>query len=260
MRLSRFYVEEDLLAGQIYALGTDLTHYLRNVLRVKSGDKIMLFNGQGGEYLAQIEAVSKKEVSAIVIQFEPSNRESELHLCLGVSVVKRDAMDTIIQKSTELGVSEIQPLIADLTTVSAKAIKQRVDHWRGIAISACEQCGRNTLPALHSPVATQEWIPLQTAELKLAMDPSGDYSLMDQYHGKEVIAHPKRISVLIGPEGGLSENELQLTARHGYLATRLGPRILRADTAPVAVLSILQARFGDFSSSAKASEHIFDSI
>ena len=111
MRLSRFYVEEDLSAGQIYALGTDLTHYLRNVLRVKPGDKIMLFNGQGGEYLAQIEAVSKKEVSAIVIQFEPSNRESELHLCLGVSVVKRDAMDTIIQKSTELGVSEIQPLI-----------------------------------------------------------------------------------------------------------------------------------------------------
>ena len=87
MRLSRFYVEEDLSAGQIYALGTDLTHYLRNVLRVKSGDKIMLFNGQGGEYLAQIEAVSKKEVSAIVIQFEPSNRESELHLCLGVSVI-----------------------------------------------------------------------------------------------------------------------------------------------------------------------------
>ena len=229
MRLSRFYVEEDLSAGQIYALGTDLTHYLRNVLRVKSGDKIMLFNGQGGEYLAQIEAVSKKEVSAIVIQFEDSNHESELHLCLGVSVVKRDAMDTIIQKSTELGVSEIQPLIADLTTVSAKAIKQRVDHWQGIAISACEQCGRNTLPALHSPVAIQEWIPLQTSEL-------------------------------IGPEGGLSENELQLAARHGYLATRLGPRILRADTAPVAVLSILQARFGDFSSSAKATEHIFDSI
>ena len=80
------------------------------------------------------------------------------------------------------------------------------------------------------------------------MDPSGDYSLMDQYPGTEVIAHPKRISVLIGPEGGLSENELQLAARHGYLVTRLGPRILRADTAPVAVLSILQARFGDFSS------------
>ena len=247
MRLSRCYIEEDLSAGQIYFLGTDLTHYLRNVLRMKSGDKIILFNGRGGEYLAQIEAVSKKEVSVLVIQFEPSNREPELHLCLGVSVVKRDAMDTIIQKSTELGVSEIQPLIADLTTVSTKAIKQRADHWRAIAISACEQSGRNTLPTVHSPVATQEWIPLQTSALKLAMDPSGDYSLMEHYPQSGVITHPKRISVLVGPEGGLSENELQLAALHGYLATQLGPRILRADTAPVAVLSILQARFGDFS-------------
>ena len=260
MRLSRFYIEQELSVNQSHTLGTDLTHYLRNVLRLKPGDKIVLFNGYGGEYLARIETIGKKEVTVFTIQFEPLSRESELALCLGISIVKRDAMDAIIQKSTELGVREIQPLIADLTTVSAKAIKQRTAHWRAISISACEQCGRNKLPTVHDPIATQDWIPHQTLGLKLAMDPSGDYSLMDSYYGEDATVTPERISVLIGPEGGLSDDELKLAEHHGYLTTRLGKRILRADTAPIVVLSILQARFGDYSSSSEATRHISDSM
>jgi len=259
MSLSRFYIEQDLTQGRSYTLGKDLAHYLRNVLRLKPGSRVTLFNGQGGEYLAQIDAIQKREVSISVIQFEPTNRESQLRLRLGACIVKRDAMDAVIQKSTEMGVHEIQPLIADLTTVSVKSIKQRGEHWRGITISACEQCGRNTLPTLLSPITTHQWIPDQISDLKLAMDPSGTHSLMEPYADLKGVAQPPGISVLIGPEGGLSEQELSLAESNGFLTTGLGQRILRADTAPVAVLSILQARFGDFSSSPKATRQTSDS-
>jgi len=258
MRLSRFYTAQELIVGANFSLGKDLAHYLRNVLRSRPGDQIILFNGAGGEYLAQLDSVQKREVTVSIQGFDPVEAESPLSTRLGISVVKRDAMDNILQKSTELGVTEIQPLISDLTTVCTKAIKQRDEHWRQIIISACEQCGRNTLPRLLAPVESLDWLQRQDSELKLALDPSGNHSPMDI--GLSENKQPGGISVLIGPEGGLSERELALAAASEFLLIALGKRILRADTAPVAVLSILQSRFGDLRSAAKATRQTSDSI
>ena len=258
MGLSRFYIEQDLGLEESYILDKNLTHYLRNVLRVKAGSQVVLFNGQGGEFLAQIDAIEKRETRISTLAFEPTNRESTLIIRLGISVVKRDAMDNIILKSTEMGVSEIQPLIADLTTVSTKTIRQRGEHWRAITISACEQCGRNKLPALLTPISTHDWISSTTSQLKLAMDPGGSHSLIEHYSDTEE-SGPKDVAVLIGPEGGLSQDELALAQSSGFLMTSLGQRILRADTAPVATLSILQARFGDFSAPSNATLQTSDS-
>jgi 16S rRNA (uracil1498-N3)-methyltransferase len=251
MGLSRFYCQHELSADSSFSLDKGLAHYLRNVLRGKPGDQIILFNGHGGEFLTEIVAVQKREVSVRVIQFDPVDRESALIIHLGVSIVKRDAMDSILQKSTELGVTEIQPLIADQTTVSEKVIIQRGEHWQQRIVSACEQCGRNILPVLLPPVTSSEWIRHQTSQLKLALHPTGTHALFDALTETDSLTDlsPKDISVLIGPEGGLSQQELELAESNSFILTGLGRRILRADTAPITVLSILQARFGDLSPS-----------
>lgn len=251
MGLSRFYCPQAFSSGSSHSLDKDLAHYLRNVLRGKPGDQIILFNGHGGEFLAEIVSIEKRDVSVRVIHFDPVDRESTLLIRLGVSIVKREAMDVILQKSTELGVTEIQPLIADKTTVSLKTIKQRGEHWQQRIVSACEQCGRNMLPLLLPPMTSSDWIKQQTSQMKLALDPSGTHSLFDASTGTDSLldSKPKDISVFIGPEGGLSQQELTLAKSNHFLLTGLGQRILRADTAPITALSILQARFGDLSPS-----------
>ena len=251
MSLSRFYCPHEFSSGSSFRLDKDLAHYLRNVLRGKPGDQVIIFNGRGGEFLAELVSIEKRDVSVRVIQFYPVDRESTLSIRLGISIVKRDAMNAILQKSTELGVTEIQPLIADNTTVSLKTIKQREEHWQQRIVSACEQCGRNTLPILFPPMISSDWIKQQTSQVKLALDLSGTYSLFDLGTGTDSLqdSKPEHISVLIGPEGGLSQQELSLAESNQFLLIGLGQRILRADTATIAALSILQARFGDLSPS-----------
>jgi len=166
--------------------------------------------------------------------------ESPLRIHLGQGLSRGERMDWAIQKATELGVSEITPIVSERCEVRLKDERtdKRLAHWRQIAISACEQCGRSTLPVIHPPLLLAEWVKQTAAELKLVLHPVAE----------PLTSHPKpgTLAFLIGPEGGLSDNEVAQAAQAGYLPARLGPRVLRTETAPVVALAVAQQLWGDF--------------
>ncbi len=230
-----------LAPGQTLSLPEATAHYLGTVLRLQTGTLVTLFNGDGHEYPARITLLKKGRLEAEVIDRQPGLPESPLRSLLGLGISKGERMDYAIQKCTELGVSEIFPLFTEFSEVRLKAerLQKRLAHWQKVAISACEQCGRNRPPLIHEPVAVSDWIAAPGCLQRFIFDQSLEPALANAGTCKEA-------ALLIGPEGGFSETEIHVARQNGFRGIRLGPRILRTETAPVAALALLQYLWGDF--------------
>lgn len=239
MRLSRFFIDAPLSLGQ-HELPEAQAHYIGRVLRHAVGDAVQLFDGSGQEFLGELIEVGKKSVRVELREAMAGMTESPLAIHLGQGLSRGERMDWAIQKATELGATEITPIVSERCEVRLKDERtdKRMAHWRQIAISACEQCGRSVLPVIHPPQGLGDWLQQADAELKLVLHPVAEPL---QSHAK-----PASLAFLIGPEGGLSDAEVQQAKTQGFHAARLGPRVLRTETAPVVALSLAQQLWGDF--------------
>ena len=239
MRLSRFFIDAPLSLGR-HELPEAQAHYIGRVLRLAPGAAVQLFDGSGREYLGELAEVGKKSVSVELREVFDGLAESPLRIHLGQGLSRGERMDWAIQKATELGVAEITPLVSERCEVRLKDERadKRLAHWRQITISACEQCGRSVLPVIHAPLNLDDWQRQVQAELKLVLHPVAEPLASH--------ARPSSLAFLIGPERGLSEAEVEQAKSHGFHAARLGPRVLRTETAPVVALSVAQQLWGDF--------------
>jgi len=239
MRLSRFFIDAPLSLGR-HPLPEAQAHYIGRVLRLAAGDALQLFDGSGQEFVGELVEVGKKSVQVELREQFAGLAESPLRIHLGQGLSRGERMDWAIQKATELGVAEITPLLSERCEVRLKDERadKRLAHWRQIAVSACEQCGRSRVPLIHPPLPLDAWLEQTAAELKLVLHPVAAPLASH--------ARPTSLAFLIGPEGGLSEAEVQQAQRAGYHAARLGPRVLRTETAPVVALSVAQQLWGDF--------------
>lgn len=239
MRLSRFFIDAPLSLGQ-HELPEAQAHYIGRVLRHAAGDAVQLFDGSGQEYRGELIEVGKKAVRVELREQLAGQAESPLRIHLGQGLSRGERMDWAIQKATELGVGEITPIVSERCEVRLKDERadKRLAHWRQVAISACEQCGRSVLPLIHPPTSLAEWQANVQAELKLVLHPVAA--------PLESHARPQSLAFLIGPEGGLSEAEVEQARAAGFHAARLGPRVLRTETAPVVALAVAQQLWGDF--------------
>ncbi len=244
MRCSRLYIDSPLFVGEELVLPKESAHYLLNVLRLRLGAVVILFNGQGGEYLANLVAITKKSARLQVQDYNPVDRESNRQISLVQAISRPEHMDYTIQKAVELGVQGIVPIITERSAPLGKAkIHKREQHWRKIIISACEQSGRNRLPRLFQVQSLTAWLAEARQGICLVLSPTGKNTL------PKVITNlneNQALTVLIGAEGGLSDSEIEQAKQAGYLDIRLGPRILRTETAAVTVLAICQGMVGDF--------------
>ena len=213
------------------------------MLRLAVGDRIVLFTGAGGEFAATLARADKREAVARIDAFDPVARESELAVTLVQGIAANDAMDHAVRRAVELGAAAIQPV---LTTRSARVPdgergEKRLAHWRQIVVAACEQCGRNRVPELNGVVTFERWLDNRNADAAgLVLSPTADIALA-------ATPRPQRaLDMLVGPEGGFTADEVALAQRRGMVAVRLGPRVLRAETAALASLAAVNALWGDF--------------
>jgi 16S rRNA (uracil1498-N3)-methyltransferase len=241
--VSRFYTEQSLSPGQRLILEETSSHHLLRVLRLKAGESLLLFNGNGKEYRAILEEADKKQATVLVQDSRQPDRESKLHITLGQGISRGERMDFVLQKSVELGVRSITPLWTKRSQVqlSGKRLEKRLNHWRGVIRSACEQSGRVYLAKLHSATKLPDWYSVSRKQsLQLVLDPSASLQLSD-------LTPARDIRILIGPEGGLQSDEISMAEASGFKRIRLGPRILRTETAALATVAAIQALWGDLS-------------
>jgi 16S rRNA (uracil1498-N3)-methyltransferase len=243
LRQTRCYVAGQLHAGDTLSLPESASAHLGKVLRARVGDAVTLFNGQGGEYEAQILTTDRRSVRVRIGAHRSVERESPLRLTLLQSIARGEKMDLIVQKATELGVSAIFALEAERSVVrlDKEAHRKRAEHWRAIAVSACEQCGRNRIPVIEVvadlPAALAR-APME--DTRVLLEPGAEQALSELAQRA-----CSGMTLLIGPEGGFAADELALAREHRFTACRLGPRVLRAETAPLAALAVIQALAGD---------------
>lgn len=246
MRHPRIYTEQLLQLNQTVTLESSVAHHLYTVLRLKTGYHIRLFNGQPQEYTGKIVHISSQSttVELIAISYIEPEPTVDLHLILGLS--KGERMDVALQKATEMGVTHISPLLAARSVIKLEATRRfiRYQHWQQIIIAACEQSGRCRIPKLDVPQIFTVCLEKSVHnDRRLMLHPLGTATL-------NTIAPPTSgISLLIGPEGGFTELELQQAQSNGFILLRLGPRILRAETAPLAAIAAIQTIWGDFNQS-----------
>ena len=260
MRLTRVYVDAPVAAGKRVVVEGSAANHIARVLRLRSGDSLTVFDGSGGEFGARIEEFRKEAVVVAVEEHRPLDRESPLPLTLVQGISRGERMDWIIQKATELGASRIVPVFTKRSVVrlDEKQAERKLQHWRAITVAACEQCGRNRIPDLATPVDFFDMLAGDSSgrpdsagrpdpaghsdsagATRLLLSPTGDLRIDDlQDVGKG-------ITVLIGPEGGLADVEQEAAITAGFKAVRLGPRVLRTETAAIAALTIIQRYFGD---------------
>ena len=241
MRIPRIYTGQNLLSGDTLELEEAASHHLSKVLRMQPGRELILFNGAGGEFAATIHEVSKKHVLVSIAEHSVDNRESPLDLELAIGISRGERFEWVLQKATELGVTKITPLITERTEVKVSGDRQEKMHerWQHIIISACEQCQRNLLPELSAAVQISDWLPQVTSDLRFVLHHRDSQRLpADQT--------PTSVTLLIGPEGGLSDREITHALEQDFNALTLGPRVLRTETAPVAAISLVQYLWGDF--------------
>jgi 16S rRNA (uracil1498-N3)-methyltransferase len=240
MRIPRLYTPQPLPLEQTIELEAAASHYIGKVLRMYVKQDVVLFNHTSEQVSAHITSVNKKFVSVYVSAPLSGPQASPLHTHLGQVMSRGERMDYAIQKATELGVNEITPLFSSRCEVKLDLQRQtkRVAHWQQIAISACEQSGRIDVPLIHSPQVLDSWLENTQAQAKLVLHP---------YHTKPLASQttPASCALLIGPEGGLTDQEVEQAHTHGYTGLSLGPRILRTETAPLAALTLLQYIWGD---------------
>jgi 16S rRNA (uracil1498-N3)-methyltransferase len=242
MRLTRVHVTEDLRGGKRIAVEGAAANHITRVLRLRAGEPLTLFNGNGAEYAATILELHRDAVVVEVGQEQAVSRESALPLTLAQGISRGERMDWILQKATELGVARIVPIVTDRTEVKldAERAERRVAHWEAVVASACEQCGRTRLPDVSEPMKLGDWAASldETAGLRLALDPQSDLSARE-------LPACERATLAVGPEGGLSDHDLATLEQAGFRGLRLGPRILRTETAGLAALAMMQALLGD---------------
>jgi len=241
MRTPRIYVYDLLSVDSQLSLPEAQSHYLSKVLRMEAGRPLLVFNGDANEYSACITQVSKRSVEIRILDVRQTHRESPLHTHLAIGISRGERMDWVLQKATELGVSKITPLFTERTEVrlQGERLAKKMEHWRQITISACEQCQRNVLPELANAQELDEFLSMETPGLKLVLHHRSEQSLKQ-------LATPTAVTLLVGPEGGLSEQEIdKATHNFHYSPLTLGPRVLRTETAPVAAITSVQFLWGD---------------
>jgi 16S rRNA (uracil1498-N3)-methyltransferase len=243
MRLTRVYVDAPLASGAQITLAGNAASHVTRVLRLRVGQTLTLFNGLGGEYLATIDRAHGGEVTVSVGEHGAIERESPFPLTLAQGVSRGERMDLVVQKATELGVTRLVPLLTERSVVrlDAQQADRKFNHWRAVAIAACEQCGRNRLPNVALPTQLREFLrqPAAARGTQLLLSPEATQRIED-------VPRPEAgATVLIGPEGGLADEEQQDALAAWFSAVRLGPRVLRTETAAIAALTLLQREFGD---------------
>ncbi len=238
----RIYSAAALSSGLRTELDDQAFAHLIRVLRMNDGDPVRLFNGDGHEYAGQLCDVQKKSASVLVGDILRTEAATGLSLHLGQVVSKGDRMDFTIQKATELGISDITPLWSERCEVRLKGerLDKKMEHWQKVAISACEQSGRNRIPTIHQPQYFADWAKDNNADIRLLLHPHRQKPLRDY-------PQPASVALLVGPEGGFSEQEVEMAMGSGFAGLTLGPRILRTETAALAALSVFQFQWGDFS-------------
>ena len=239
MRSYRAYSSRPITIDEQCDLDDRVSHHLARVLRVKTGDRLSVFNGDGNNYQGAIVSATKHQVSVLIDSVEPADTESSLNTCLALAVSKGDRFEWAIKKATELGVTSVVPILSQRVDVrrSPERWQKKQEHWQQIVISACEQSGRAVVPEVAAPTILTQWLSDVEADCKLVLDPEATPNALND--------QPASIALLIGPEGGLAPSELTLASENGFSAIRLGPRVLRTETAPLVALSILGARWGD---------------
>lgn len=240
MARPRIHTDQELRENQSLQLDPGASRHLAGALRLQVGDPLILFNGTGGEYDASVSSIERKQVTVDVGAFCERSIESPLHIHLGIAISRGERMDWVIQKSTELGVNTISPLFSERCEVKLKAERahKKLRHWQQIAISACEQSGRNCVPDISVPQHVISWCEAAQAEAKLVLHQRASTQ-------PPLTVKPASVALLIGPEGGLTETEIAAAQSQGFESMALGPRVLRTETAPLAACAILQARWGD---------------
>lgn len=236
--MRRFYFPAPLqpptAADNSLNLPSTIQHHWVTVLRANVGDQAVLFDGYGGEYLAELIQIDKKSAQVRLLEFNPDNRSPAYVVTLGLVMSKGDRMDYAIQKATELGVTSIQLLTSERCEMRLKYERdqKKIEHWQAIAIAACEQCGLNLLPPILAPLSLETWCADNTDALKLVL-------ALQQQQSPLAKQLPQRISLLVGAEGGLTEAEIAHSEQHGFARWQLGERVLRTETAPVVALATL---------------------
>lgn len=243
MRLTRVYVDAPLSPGVELPLPESAGVHLSRVLRLAVGDECVLFNGGGHDYAARIIAIDKRGVRVAVDSSRAVDNESPLRITLLQGVARGEKMDLILQKAAELGVTSIAPLWSQRSEVrlEGERMAKRLAHWRGVVASACEQCGRARLPEVTPPVALAAALQaIPVGGLRLILDPDGELAM-----GTMTLGAGERLALAVGPEGGWSPLDREQLRGAGFHGLRLGPRILRTETAGLAAIAALQSRFGD---------------
>lgn len=244
MRLTRLFLDRPLAVGATVELDERSHRHAVQVLRLRPGAEITLFNGRIGEFRAVLTRAEKRRAEASITGFSDRDTRPRLRVILIQGVSKGDRMDYSLQKATELGVSEIQPVLTQRSQApdDSRRLENRRAHWCGVVISACEQCGRTDLPYVHPVLPFPEWLEVPPRGHCLVLDPLAPVGLSGLPPGN---SPPDPVALLVGPEGGLQEAETAAAVQHGFHAIRLGPRILRTETAGVAALAVIQAYWGD---------------
>jgi 16S rRNA (uracil1498-N3)-methyltransferase len=240
-RVPRFFIDERLRAGGSCSLGENAAHHAVHVLRVRAGDEITLFDGRGGEYGARVAAIERRRVLLDVLQHRAIEREAPLRVVLVQGLSSGERMDFTIRKAVELGVAEIRPVLAAASVARPKGERAaaRHAHWQKVAISACEQCGRNRVPAVLPLIAAIDYRDAAGA-LKVLLSPRAELRF------SKVLKKPADVVIAAGPEAGFNGDEERAFLDAGFVPASLGPRVLRTETAALAALAALHALQGDF--------------
>jgi len=244
MRIPRLYIPQAFIQDEELTVTGQTAHHVAHVLRVRTGATVQVFDGKGCEHRATVKTVKRSRIILQTNEVITAQQESSLDITLLQGIARNDRMDLILQKAVELGVTTIQPLCMQRSQAHLKGeqLEKRHKHWLGVITSACEQCGRATLPQPGSTLDYSDWVrSLYTGGLRLLLQPDSTMSL------GELNPPDDKIYVLIGPEGGLNTEEQALARSAGFFGIHLGPRILRTETASLAVLASMQTLWGDFS-------------
>ncbi|QCI17800.1 16S rRNA (uracil(1498)-N(3))-methyltransferase [Buchnera aphidicola (Acyrthosiphon lactucae)] len=241
--IPRIYMQDSFNINNIYVLSESNVHYIQKVLRMKIQDTLEIFNDTNYIFLAQIIYISKKKIEIKIIENKLKNIESPIHIHLGQVISTNEKMDFTIQKSTEMGINIVTPLFFKNSYFQKKNINisKKIQRWKKIAISACQQCNRNILPKIKNPTDIFSWCKNNKYnDIKIVFHPK---SILTIHH---LIKPIKYIRIIIGSERGFSADEIQKIIKYGFISMRLGPRILRTETASIAAITALQTKFGDF--------------
>lgn len=241
MKNTRIYQIGHYQVGDTITLSPTAAQHVGLVLRMKEGEHITLFPGDGSEYSATLCEVQKKLIKAHIDTASPVNRESPRAIHLAQAIAKGEKMEWVIQKAVELGVASITPLLSDRSVVrlDQERLNKKQQQWQAIAIAACEQCGRNRVPVVHPALTLHHYLETDTSNYKLILSPQATHSW------PTIGDASAEITLLIGPEGGFTEQEVESALQQQAHAIRLGPRILRTETAAITALGILQMQYGD---------------